>query len=168
MDALGISYANFAVQLVAFLLFMYLFYRYALGPILSMLDNRQATIRESIEEAERVRLEMAAAEARNEELLVESRREAQQILANARTQSDQNIARSREQAQVQFDEIVAQARQVVQAEVTQARLELRQEIADLAVDAASKIVRANLDRDAQSRLVDEALAEAGRSNPSLN
>ena len=57
MDALGISYANFAVQLVAFLLFMYLFYRYALGPILSMLDNRQATIRESLEEAERVRRE---------------------------------------------------------------------------------------------------------------
>jgi F-type H+-transporting ATPase subunit b len=37
---------------------------------------------------------------------------------------------------------------------------LRREVADLAVNAASKIVRANLDRDAQSRLIEETLAEA--------
>jgi F-type H+-transporting ATPase subunit b len=168
MESLGISYANLAVQLVAFLLFIGIFYKLALNPILGMLDSRQATIRESLEEAERVRREMAAAEARNEEILLEARREAQQILASAREQSDQNVARSREQAQLQSDEIVAQAQQVIQAEVVQARLALRQEIADLAVEAASKIVRANLDREAQARLIEETLTEAGRGNTSLN
>ena len=168
MDALGINWANFIVQMLAFVLFVWIFWKYALGPITRMLDSRQATIRESLEEAERVRRDMAAAEARNEEILVEARREAQQILANAREQSDQNIARSREQAQVQADEMLVQTRQVIEGEITQARLELRQEIADLAVEAASKIVRANLDRDAQSRLVEETLTEAGHSNSSLN
>ncbi|MEZ4520366.1 MAG: F0F1 ATP synthase subunit B [Thermomicrobiales bacterium] len=166
MDALGISGANFVVQLVAFILFVWIFWKFALGPITGMLDSRQATIRESLEEAERVRRDMAAAEARNEEILLEARREAQQILANAREQSDQNVARSREQAQQQAEDIVAQAQQVIQAEVTQARLELRQEIADLAVEAASRIVRANLDREAQSRLVEETLSEAGRNGSS--
>ena len=84
MDALGISAANFVVQLIAFILFVIIFWKFALGPITGMLDARQATIRESLEEAERVRREMAAAEARNEEILLEARREAQQILANAR------------------------------------------------------------------------------------
>ncbi|HLT20999.1 MAG TPA: F0F1 ATP synthase subunit B [Thermomicrobiales bacterium] len=169
MDALGISAANFVVQLIAFILFVIIFWKFALGPITGMLDARQATIRESLEEAERVRREMAAAEARNEEILLEARREAQQILANAREQADQNIARSREQAQRQADEIVAQAQNVIQAEVSQARLDLRREVADLAVEAASRIVRANLDRDAQARLIDELLAEADRGGTtSLN
>ncbi len=164
MDALGISLANFVVQMGAFVLFVLIFWKYALGPIVRMLEARQATIRESVEEAERVRREMAAAEARNEEILLEARREAQQILANAREQAVQNVARSREQAQRQSDEIVAQAQSVIQAEVTQARLDLRREVADLAVEAASRIVRANLDRDAQARLIEETLAEADRDN----
>jgi F-type H+-transporting ATPase subunit b len=169
MGDLGITLPNFLVQLLAFLIFIGVFWKWALGPIVGMLDSRQATIRESLEEAERVRQEMAAAEARNEEILLEARREAQQILASARAQSDQNIARSREQAQQQSDEIVAQAKQVIQAEVQQARATLRREVADLAVEAASKIVRANLDRATQARLIEETLAEADRrGTTSLN
>lgn len=169
MENLGINWANFLVQMAAFILFIWVFWRYALGPITAMIERRQATIRESLEEAERVRQEMAEAEARNEELLVEARREAQQILSSAREQSEQNIARSRDQAQQQYDEIVAKAQETIQAETEQARQQLRRDVADLAVQAASKIVRANLDRDAQSRLIEEALTEADRRSPtSLN
>lgn len=169
MSDLGINGWNLAVQMVAFILFIVVFWKYALGPIVRMLEARQATIRDSIEEAERVRREMADAQARNEEILGEARREAQQILANAREQSEQNIARSREQAQAQADEIIARAQDVIANETEQARVQLRQEIADLAVDAASRIVRANLDREAQTRLIQEAVSDADRRGPaSLN
>lgn len=169
MGDLGINGWNLAVQMVAFILFIAIFWKYALGPIVRMLEIRQSTIRDSIEEAERVRREMAEAQARNEEILGEARREAQQILANAREQSEQNVARSREQAQVQADEIIAKAQDVIVNETEQARVQLRQEIADLAVDAASRIVRANLDRGAQSRLIQEAVTDADRRGPtSLN
>lgn len=169
MSDLGINGWNLAVQMVAFILFIVIFWKYALGPIVRMLEARQATIRDSIEEAERVRREMADAQARNEETLAEARREAQQILANAREQSEQNIARSREQAQTQADELIAKAQDVITAETEQARVQLRREIADLAVDAASRIVRANLNREAQARLIQEAVSDADRRGPaSLN
>lgn len=168
MGDLGITGWNLAVQMVAFILFIYVFWRWALGPIVGMLENRQNTIRESLEEAERMRREMAEAEERNEQILAEARRDAQEVLANAREQAEQNVARSREQAQEQADEMIAKAQEVISAETEQARQQLRQEIADLAVDAASKIVRANLDRDAQSRLIEQAIAEADRENTSLN
>jgi F-type H+-transporting ATPase subunit b len=169
MDALGINAANLVVQLVAFLLFVVLFWKFALGPITRMLDTRQDRIRESIEAAQRVERELAETQVRNEEVLAEARREAQVLIARAREVSDQNIARSREQAQVQADEMIARARDAIAAETLQARNELRQEIADLAISAATKIVRANIDREAQSRLIEEALAEASvrgnRSTP---
>lgn len=169
MEDLGINLGNLIVQMVAFILFIYLFWRFALGPIVRMLDSRQSTIRESLEEAERVRKEMAEAEARNEEILVEARREAQHILASAREQSEQNVARSHEQAQRQADEMIEKAKDVIAAETVQARTELREEVANLAVEAASRIVRTNLDPAAQSRLIEETLAEADRrADPSLN
>jgi F-type H+-transporting ATPase subunit b len=160
MGALGVTGLNLIVQIIAFGIFVGLFWRYALGPITRTLDTRRQTIQESIAEAERVRREMEQARARNEEILAEARREAQAILAQAREVADQNIARSREQAQVQANEIIAKAQETIQVEIAQARIELRREIADLAIEAASKIVRANLDRQAQARLIEETLAEA--------
>jgi F-type H+-transporting ATPase subunit b len=161
MDALGINWANLIVQLVAFLLFIYLFKRFALGPVTGMIDARRTRIQESIDEAERVRRELAETRARNDEIMAEARREAQALIANAREVSDQTIARSREQAQVQADELIKRAREEIGAETAQARAELRQEIADLAITAATTIVRTTLDRQAQTRLIEETLAEAG-------
>jgi F-type H+-transporting ATPase subunit b len=161
MSAIGVNWANLVVQILAFALFVYVFWRYALGPITKMLDTRQDRIRESIEAAQRVERELQETRAQNEAVRHEARREAQEIVARAREVSEQNIARSKEQAQVQADDVIAKAREAIQSETAQARAELRQEIADLAVTAASKIVRANLDRAAQSRLIEETLAEAG-------
>jgi F-type H+-transporting ATPase subunit b len=163
MDALGINAANLIVQLVAFILFIALFWKFALGPITRMLDTRQDRIRESIEAAQRVERELAETQVRNEEVLAEARREAQTLIARAREVSEQNIARSRDQAQVQADEMIEKARQAIVAETVQARNELRQEIADLAIAAATKIVRVNIDREAQTRLIEEALVEARAS-----
>lgn len=164
MGALGINAANLIVQILAFLLFIWLFWKFALGPITRMLDTRQERIRESIEAAQRMEDELQKTRAQNEEIMAEARREAQALIARAREVSDQNIARSKEQAQVQADEMIVKAREAIAAETVQARADLRREVGDLAVLAASKIVRANLDRDAQSRLIEDALAEAGATS----
>lgn len=169
MEDLGITAWNFVVQLIAFILFIVIFWKFALGPIVRMLDRRQETIRESVEAAERIERELQETQARNEEVLNEARREAQSIIANAREVSEQNIARSRENAQRQADEMIEKARDVIASETEQARLELRREIADLAIDAASRIVRNNIDREAQMQLIEETLSEADqRGSTSLN
>jgi F-type H+-transporting ATPase subunit b len=168
MGSLGINGANLVVQIIAFIIFIWLFWKLALGPITKTLDNRQDRIRESIEAAERMQKELAQTRAQNEEIMAEARREGQTLIARAREVSDQTIARSKEQAQVQADEIIAKAREGIAAETAQARAELRQEVADLAVLAASKIVRANIDREGQSRLIEEALAEAGTRSSNGN
>lgn len=166
MGELGINLTNLIVQLVAFTIFIWLFWKFALGPITRMKDAREERIRQSLERAQAIEQELQNTRAANEEALQEARREAQTILQNARDLADQNVARSREQAQAQADEMLEKARLAFDAEVRQARQELRQEVADLAVLAASKIVRANIDRDDQMRLIEEALAEAGSQNGS--
>lgn len=166
MGDLGITWVNLLVQLIAFALFIYLFWKYALGPITSMKDAREQRIRESLERAQTIEQELRSTRAQNEEILNEARREAQAILQNARELAEQNSARAMEQAQAQADDMLEKARRAFEAEVRQARSELRQEVADLAILAATKIVRANIDRDDQTRLIEEALAEAGSQNGS--
>jgi len=166
MSALGIDGWKLIVQLIAFLIFIALMWKLALGPIVEQLDKRQEKIKEGMEAAQRMQAEMQATAARNEEILAEARRESQTILTNAREAGEATIARARDEAAKQADEYLVRAQSTLRAETEQARLQLRQEVADLAVTAASKIIRKELDPAAQARLIEETLTEAtNRSGP---
>jgi F-type H+-transporting ATPase subunit b len=108
--------------------------------------------------------DLKATAARNEEALHEARREAQQIVVNAREASEAMLNKAREDAGKQADEYLARAQASLRSETEQARIQLRQELADLAVSAAGKIVRKELDPAAQASLIEETLAEATASN----
>lgn len=160
MGELGINAEGLAVQIIAFIVFVVLFWKYALGPITTMLDERSRRIAESMAAADEMKAEMAKASVRNEEILAEARQQAQQIITQAREVSDATVARAQKEASEQADEYLARAQATLRQETEQARLQLRQELADLAVMAAGRIVRKELDPAAQTRLIEEALAEA--------
>ncbi len=162
MSDIGINGWNLIAQIITFIIFVYLFWRYALKPIVTRLDARTDRIRTSIQAVEQMRTELNQTEARNEQLLAEARQEAQQIAANARQASEATLARAREEAGKQADDYLTRAQESLRQETNQARQQLRQELADLAVTAAGKIVRRNLDPAAQSQLIQETLSEAGQ------
>lgn len=168
MGELGINGWNLIVQLVAFGIFVFLLWRYALGPVVNVLDTRTARVRDSMEAAQRMQAELQATATRNEEVLQQARVEAQSIVSNARDVSEATIARARVEAGKQADEYLVRAQDVLRQETLQARLALREEVADLAVMAAGKIVRKELDPASQTRLIAETLAEAASGRMGTN
>ena len=126
-----------------------------------MLDERQTKVRDSMEAAQQIQQELAATTTRNEELLAEARQEAQRIVRQAREAEDAIIGRARDEANRQAEEYLGRAQAALRQETEAARQQLRQEVADLAVLAASKIVRKELDPADQTRLIEEALAGPG-------
>ncbi|MGN6031481.1 MAG: F0F1 ATP synthase subunit B [Thermomicrobiales bacterium] len=162
MDKLGINGWQLAVQLVAFLVFIYLLWRFAVGPIVRVLDQRAERIRESMASAERMQAELKETQARNEDALLQARREAQEIVASARQTGEQMIAKAREEAAVQQEEYLKRAEDTLRQQTDEARIALRKEVGDLAVLAAGKIVRKELDPAAQAQLIEQTLADASR------
>lgn len=167
-ENIGINGWNLIAQLVAFVIFLVLFWRFALKPIVRALDARTERIRQSYAAADEMRKELAATEARNEQLLAEARQEAQQIVANARQSSEATLARARDEAARQADEYLTRAQESLRQETNQARQQLRQEIADLAVTAATRIVRREIDPAAQSQIIRDTLDEADRTTAARN
>jgi len=160
MDALGIDGWKLIVQTISFLVFIFLLWKFGGGPITRMLDQREVKIREGMEAADRMKAELEVTAARNEEVLRLARADAQQILVDARATGDAQIARARDEAEKQASEYLARAQATLQTDIETARQELRQEIAELAISAATKIVRKELDPAAQARLIEETLSEA--------
>lgn len=163
-EQLGINGWQLAIQLIAFIVFIFLLWRFAVGPIVSVLDQRQERVRESLEAAQRMQAELKETQAKNEEVMAQARRDAQDVLATARQNADQIETRAREKAEASADEFLNRAQETLRQESAQARQMLRQEVADLAVLAAGKILRKEIDPADQQQLIESTLAGANSTS----
>lgn len=161
MEALGILWPNLIFQILAFLIFIWLLNRFAMKPIVRALDARAERIRESMQAADRIERDLAETQRRNQEVLDEARREAQTIVARSREAGEEMLARARDEATAQRERELERARQQIRAETQVAKDELRREIGGLAIQAAGRIVRKELDPATHQSLINETLAEAG-------
>ena len=160
MDALGINLSALIVQLLAFLILVFLLGRYAYRPIVNALDQRAERVRASMEQADRIERQLAETETRNQQILTEARREAQQIIAQAREVGDRQIAQARDAAREEAEKQNQLGLAQLRAEVSQAKQELRQQYADLVISAASRVVRQELDPQKHLQLIETTLREA--------
>ncbi|HET8626665.1 MAG TPA: F0F1 ATP synthase subunit B [Thermomicrobiales bacterium] len=160
MAALGIKWDALIFQLIAFIMLILILWRYAYRPVLNVLDQRAARIRQSMEQADRIERQLAETEQRNQEILAEARREAQSIVAQAREVADAHVAKAREAAHEEAEKQLQQSLAQLRAEEERVKTELRQQAADLVILAASKVVRRELDPQKHYDLIDETLREA--------
>jgi len=145
--------------LAAFGLTLYLLGKFAFPRISEALDKRQKAIEDSIDTAERTKVEADELLAEYRERLKEARAQAEEIVARARKAAEVHERDSLEKARESREELMAQTRRDIEAETRRAIQEIRSEVADLTVLATEKVTRKSLSEDDQRRLVEEALSE---------
>lgn len=144
---------------VVFSLLLFILRRFAWGPMIGALDEREKTIEESINRAEAALVEARKMQADNEAARREAERQAQTILRTAGEEADRRRAVEIERTKADLAKMQEQARAEIEREKGQALTALRAEVADLAIGAAEKILSENLDDDRQRRLVDRFISE---------
>jgi len=145
--------------LLVFGLTMLLLWKLAFPRIAEALDKRQRAIEESIDTAERTKVEAEQLLAEYRERLTEARQQADEIVARAKKAADVHEREAKEHSKVARDEMLEQTRRDIEAETRRAIQQIRIEVADLTVLATEKVTRKSLDSADQKRLVEEALAE---------
>jgi F-type H+-transporting ATPase subunit b len=144
---------------IIFGLLLFLLRRFAWGPVVSALDQREKTIEESLTRAERALEEARRMQADNEAARREAERERQAVLRAAQEEADRRRAEEIERTKGELAKLQQQVRAEIEREKQQALTELRSEVADLAIGAAEKILGENLDDDRQRRLVDRFISD---------
>jgi F-type H+-transporting ATPase subunit b len=113
MELLTPSFGLMFWTLLAFIIVLFLLKKFAWKPILSLLDEREKNIADSLETAQRVRAEMAELKSENEELLALAREERAEILKEARDIKEKIIGDAKEQAKAEAAKIVAEAQEAI-------------------------------------------------------
>lgn len=140
---------------VTFVLLAILLGRFAWRPLLAVLEERERTIRESLEQAQKARAEAEETLRRNQEILAAARRETAAIIEQGKREAEALKGEITAQARREAQALVDQGRQQVQHEQRQAMEQLRRQVADLAIQAAERIIARSLDDTTQRELVDE-------------
>ncbi len=158
---------NFFWILVAagnFLVFAVILYLAFGKQVSGMLAARRERIEQGIRDAEQARKDRESAETERVAALSEARREANEIMARAQKVAqetrDADIAATREE----LERMRVRASEEITAEKQRALGELRSEVADLALQAAGRVVRETMTDQRQRRLVEEFLADPTTSS----
>src|SRR5262245_21459721 len=144
---------------VAVGIFAWILGKFAWGPLLNIVDAREKAIREQVDTAEKAAADAKAALAKHQELLQGAGRERDEILARAAKDAEALRSELQTRARADADQILARSREQMQREKDQALAELRGQVAEIAVEAASRIVKSSLTPDAQRKLVDDYIKE---------
>jgi len=140
---------------ITFIVLAGLLAKFAWKPLLTTLQERERTIRESLEQAQKARAEGEETLRRNQEILAQARRETAAILDQGKREAESLRAEILAQARKEAQDLVEQGKRQVQFEQKQAMEQLRRQVADLAIQAAERLITRSLDDSAQRQLVDD-------------
>lgn len=153
--------SEFIPALIAFLVIWVVLAKFAWPMIVGMLDKRQETIKNNLDEAEAAKIEAQRSLEEYKKQLADARREAAGIVDEARRAGEQVKADITAQAQAQADEMIAKAKKSIEKEKLAAIADLQSSVADLSVTVAGRFIGEGLSDADQRKLIEKYVAEAG-------
>lgn len=151
----GVTWQLFISQVISFCIVAFLLHRFAYKPILTVLDERKQRIAESLANAEKIKQQLAAAEASRKETMQKANTEALKLIEEARAAAARVQEQETQKAIAAAEQIIAKAREASQADYERMKQDLRREMGRLAVDLAGRVTGKILTVEDQRRLADE-------------
>jgi F-type H+-transporting ATPase subunit b len=151
---------HFAAELVAFLLVIFLIYRYVWPMVRKAAEERQDAVERQVQESEEAVRKLEEAQRRFDDAVAEASLEAAKIRDDARADAERIREELREQAEREVERIKQRGEEQLVAQRDQVMRELRSEIAGLSFETARKKVLESLSDDTRrGQTVDTFLGE---------
>lgn len=144
---------------VTFIVLLFVLKKVAWKPILSALENREAAIRESLEKAEKAQEEAKKVLEENKANIQRAEEESKKIINQSREYAEKLKEQMLLDGKEQAKKIVEDAAAEIERKKDSAFEQLKTQVAEIAIQAAEKIMNANLDSEAQKRIANKFIGE---------
>ena len=160
MEGIGINLPLLLAFIVNFIILFVLLSVILYKPVLKMLDERQVKIKDSMEQAERIKQQITETEGNIKTQLDSARKEGQRIIAQSEQMGERLKAETKEEARREAESLVSKARVEIQRQRDKDIEQLRKQFADIAILAAEKVIKETLDKEKHRKLIDDVLEES--------
>jgi F-type H+-transporting ATPase subunit b len=140
-----LDYGQIVVQIIGFLLVLWIMKRFAWKPILKVLDERKNRIQSELTDAEEKRLGAEKLGQQYQEKLRDIDTEARAHIQAAVKNAEKIAAEIKEEARQDVKEMLGRARDEIERDKAEALVALRNDVVDMALKASEKVLRESLD-----------------------
>lgn len=154
--SLGIDFKTLVLQLIAFVILVFILAKFVYPQINAMLDRRDKAINDAVKAAKESEEKAAKSEKETAEVLKKARKESEEIIETAKKESTDMMTTAEFDAKKKADGIVRSAQEDIEKEIQSARKMLRDETLGLVADATEKIASVKLGED-DGKLVSKTL-----------
>jgi F-type H+-transporting ATPase subunit b len=161
LQTLGIQWPKLIAQVINFAIVMFVLWKWAYKPVLKMLELRREKVAESVTNADKIKAELAATEAKRQEVLNQANEQANKLIEEARAAAARVQAQETQRAAATAEQIVAKAREASIQDHARMLTELKREVGRLVVQTTAAVTGKVLTPDDQRRLIEEANKQLG-------
>ena len=153
----------FIWTILTFLVLLFLLAKFAWGPLLKALEDRQETIRKSLDDADQATQDLKRLHQESAQIIAAARADAQSIVAKSRVAADTVREDLKQKAKEEADALVRGAQRQIQLETARAVQQIRHEVVDLSLAVASKLIKKNLTQEDNDALIQDSLTQIDAS-----
>lgn len=143
--------------ILTFVLISFVLSKFAWKPLLSALKEREDQINESLDNAEKARIELEKINSDSQQIILKARTEAQKIHSEAKMAAEKVKSDLLEKANLDIKKLKETSEQQIQIEKEKAISEIRKEVVGLSLMIAEKLIKKNLSKSDNESLIEETL-----------
>ena len=151
-------------EILSFGILFFVLYKFAFPGILSVLEEREKKIKDSLDQAERHRAESERALKTYEAKLSAAAKEAEAILAAAQERAQRLLDENEQRMSTEAERIKGEAMREIDHERRKAIQDIRNQTTELALMVAEKVVQRSLTDADHRKFADEALSALSKSH----
>ena len=150
-------------EVVSFVILLFVLYKFAFPGILSVLEEREKKIKDSLDQAERHRSEAESRLKEYEAKLNAAAKDAEGILTAAKERAQRLMDENEQRMTVEAERIKGDATREIDQERRKAIQDIRVQTTELALMVAEKVVQRSLNEADHRKFADEALEALSKS-----
>lgn len=155
-------------EVISFGILLFVLYKFAFPGILSVLEERERKIKDSLDQAERHRSEAERRLREYEAKLSAAAKEAEAILAQAKERAQRLMEENEQRLTAEAERIKGDATREIDHERRKAVQDIRNQTTDLALLVAEKVIGRSVSDADHRRFADEALEALSKSYQGKN
>jgi len=157
LGALGVSWSALVIQLITFILGFFVVKKYAVKPIMKILDERHQKIETGLKLSEKLIKQEKELQIKVESMIHQARVNADQIIADSKEEAQAMIKKAEIEANKRAELIINEAQERINLETARAKRELEKDILTLIGETTEALLREKIDRDKDIKLISRLL-----------
>lgn len=147
-------------QLINFAIVLFILWKFAIKPLSKVMNKRTKEIEKSLADAKKIEENMTKSQTERENLIKQTKREAQKIIQKSQEEGQKQGAEIVSQAKAEAQNIVTKTKEQIDLEKQKMLKEVKSEVANLVVKTTEKVLAKTVTKEMDEKLIQESLKKA--------